>query len=303
MNVSFPPRSIAFYNLQPDSVNDLFDELYGSIRLFAKATLENSLDRIWRRSVGNLVPQQHRWSISKAGYFLFLVCESGKTASQQPFEEQAKTAHRCQRHKDVPLEQLRYYQHRDQYDPCDRLSQRAASDLDDCRQNKPHGCDRQTFREPLDPARIAQVFKPVQQRNHDVARQDDGECRDNCAGHPVEHVAYARDIKVRLPRRHARDRKGVEQLILAQNAGPLNQMSLKQRDHDGAIAEGHQVEERNEQRELPETHFSEPFFLVSSSTSIFRKANAPRTPPASRISAGLSRRKSARVKATPATMR
>src|SRR5439155_13899916 len=100
----------------------------------------------------------------------------------------------------------------------DRLSQFGASDLNDCRQNQPHGCDRQTLREAVDPARIAQLFIAMQQRDHDVARQDDGECRDDCAGYSVEHVAYAYDVKVRLPRRYARDREGVEQLILGQNA-------------------------------------------------------------------------------------
>jgi len=60
--------------------------------------------------------------------------------SQEPFKQQPETAYRYQRHKYVPLEQLRYDERREQYDPRDRLSQFGASDLDDYRQNQPHGC-------------------------------------------------------------------------------------------------------------------------------------------------------------------
>src|SRR2546426_401354 len=80
-------------------------------------------------------------------------------------------------------------------------------------------------------------------------------------------------------------------------------MSLEQRNHDRAIAKGHQVEKGDEQSQLPETHVPTPFPSIASlsllsSTSF--KINAPRTPPARSSSAGLSRRKRARTNATAA---
>src|SRR5215469_11294415 len=164
-------------------------------------------------------------------------------------------------------------------DPGHKAGQRLLADVESDGEHQPDRCGGEAANEALYRALMAHALIALEHREHEIARQLDGDDRAQRAEPARDHVADRGEIEVVLPRRHAAERIGVEELVETEDA-VIDQAMLQQREHRAAIAEGQQVVSEDDEEELAEAH------RFASSSGLPRSRTAPAKPPMTSITAG-----------------